>query len=407
MANSAGRFFRTSGLPRSYWLLWAGTIVNRLGGFVIPFLTLYLTGPRGLPVSQAALMVSLFGAGSFSASLVGGELADRLGRRPVMLLSFFLAPAAMLVVGFARTLPLIAGSTVLLGFFTDLYRPAMSAAIADLVPPENRPRAYGYQYWAINVGAAIAPALAGLMARFDYLLLFVGDALTTFLFGLIVLWGVRETRPEAQASGTAARLSERVRSLRGEPVLLAFTALALLFGTIYAQGHVTLPVDMRANGLGPELFGLVASINGALIVVLGIPASNSAGRWPRFTAMAVAGLLIGVGFGLPAMVTTLAGYALSVAIWTLGEIGGATVAPSIIADMAPADRRGLYQGIFGAAWGLSFLTGPIVGGWIYQVYGAATLWGACLLGGLALAIGFLLLGGAARRRMVGPQPRAI
>lgn len=407
MSNPVLRVFRQTGLPRSYWLLWAGTIVNRLGGFVIPFLTLYLTGPRGLPVSQAALMVSLFGAGSFSASLIGGELADRLGRRPVMLISFLLAPAAMLVVGFARALPLIALSTVLLGFFTDLYRPAMSAAIADLVPPEDRPRAYGYQYWAINIGAAVAPALAGLMARFDYLLLFVGDALTTFLFGLIVLWGVPETRPAELTSGTASGLSDRVRALRSEPVLLAFTALALLFGTIYAQGHVTLPVDMRANGLGPEMFGLAASINGALIVVLGLPASNSAGRWPRFTAMAVAGMLLGVGFGLPAVVTTFAGYALSVAVWTLGEIAGATVAPSIVADLAPADRRGLYQGVFGAAWGLSFLTGPILGGWIYQTFGAVTLWGGCLVGGGVLAVGFLLLGAAAKRRLAGPQPATV
>src|SRR3990172_7446191 len=85
-------FFRRSGFPRTFWLLWAGTIVNRLGGFVIPFLALYLTGPRGLPVSQAALMVSFFGGGSFVASLVGGEIADRLGRRPVMLLSLLVAP---------------------------------------------------------------------------------------------------------------------------------------------------------------------------------------------------------------------------------------------------------------------------------------------------------------------------
>src|SRR3990172_7824280 len=104
-------FFRRSGLPRTFWLLWAGTIVNRLGGFVIPFLALYLTGPRGLPVSQAALMVSLFGAGSFGASLIGGELADRLGRRPVMLISFFIAPLAMLMVGLAQPIAVIAAAT--------------------------------------------------------------------------------------------------------------------------------------------------------------------------------------------------------------------------------------------------------------------------------------------------------
>jgi len=373
--------------------------VNRLGGFVIPFLTLYLTGPRGIPVGQAALMVSLFGGGSFAASLVGGDLADRLGRRPVMLISFLAAPPAMLVLGLARSLPVIALSTMVLGFFTDLYRPAVSAAISDVVPSPDRPRAFGYLYWAINLGAAIAPVVAGLLARTNYLLLFVGDALTTLAFGLIVLWTVPETRPTELEQRPSPPVVERLKAVWAEPVLLSFTGLALLFGTIYAQGHVTLPVEMRAHGLSPEQYGLVVALNGALIVVLGLPASNAAPRWPRFGAMAIAGLLLGVGFGLPAIVTSLGGYALSVAIWTLGEIIGATLAPALVADLAPVDKRGLYQGVFGAAWGLSFLTGPVLGGLIYQRRGPTALWTTCLLGGVVLFAGYHALGRVARRRL--------
>ena len=183
------------GLPRGYWLLWAGTLINRLGGFVAPFLTLYLTGQRGVLISQAALMISLLGAGSFISQLTGGELTDRLGRRPMMLASFFVTPVFMLLLGFARSLWMIAGCTFLLGFFTDLYRPAVSAAVADLVAPEARTRAYGYIYWAINLGAAVAPVAAGLLAGWSYLALFIADAATTLVFGLLVFFGFRETRP--------------------------------------------------------------------------------------------------------------------------------------------------------------------------------------------------------------------
>ena len=90
------------------------------------------------------------------------------------------------------------------------------------------------------------------MARWDYLLLFVGDALTTFLFGLIVLWRVRETRPAEMQHSARAAVRERVARLSREPFLLVFTGLALVFGTIYMQGNVTLPVDMQAHGLGPD-----------------------------------------------------------------------------------------------------------------------------------------------------------
>jgi len=393
----------TSDLPPTYWLLWVGTLINRLGGFVIPFLTLYLTSQRGIPVSQAALMVSFFGAGSFSASLTGGEVADRLGRRPVLLISFLVAPVNMVALGLARSIPLVALLCLTQGFFTDLYRPAVGAAIADLVPPEGRTRAYGYNYWAINLGAAIAPVIAGQLAHLSYLLLFLGDALTTFVFGLIVLWGIQETRPaeseqsapEHAVGGEGGR--GRLARLGSEPLLLVFSGLSLLFGTIYMQGNVTLPVDMSAHGLGPAQYGLAIATNGALVVLLSIPFSRAVVRWPRFGTLAVSALLLGLGFGLTALSSSLWHYALAVAIWTLGEIGGATVAPTIVADLSPPDLRGLYQGVFGAAWGLSLFSGPVLGGWVYQHMGAQALWGGCLALGVLLSLGYLTLSSVAGR----------
>jgi MFS family permease len=389
----------TEGLPPTYWLLWTGTLINRLGGFVIPFLTLYLTTQREIPVSQAALMVSFFGAGSFIAQLTGGELTDRLGRRPVMLISFLVTPAAMLILGFSRAVPLIASATFAVGFFTDLYRPAVGAAIADLVPPESRTRAYGYNYWAINLGAAVAPVIAGLLANYTYLALFVGDALTTFVFGLIVYFGIRETRPVEAQGAQGASPRERLTQLKREPILLLFSLLALFFGIVYMQGFVTLPVDMASHGLGPEQFGLAIAVNGFLIVLISIPVSNMAVRWPRFEAMAASAVLLGLGFGFTALARTYPLFAISVGIWTLGEIAASAVAPAIIADLAPVKLRGLYQGIFGSAWGLAFFIGPLLGGWVYEQLGANLLWGGCLVLGILLAFGFLVLRAPANRRM--------
>lgn len=389
----------TAGLPPTYWLIWTGTLINRLGGFVVPFLTLYLTTQREIPVSQAALMVSFFGAGSFIAQLTGGELTDRLGRRPVMLTSFLVTPAAMVVLGLSRAIPLIAVSTFAVGFFTNLYRPAVGAAIADLVPSESRTRAYGYNYWAINLGAAIAPVVAGLLAKYTYLALFIGDALTTFVFGLIVYFGIRETRP-VEAEGTqSTSLRERLRQLKSEPILLLFSLLAIFFGIVYMQGFVTLPVDMGSHGLGPDQYGLAIAVNGFLIVLISIPISNMAGHWPRFETMATAAVLLGLGFGFTALAKSFPLFAISVGIWTLGEIAASAVAPAIIADLAPVKLRGLYQGIFGSAWGLAFFIGPLLGGWVYEHLGAGLLWGGCLVLGLLLALGFLAMRAPAKRRM--------
>lgn len=381
-------------LPATYWLLWVGTLINRLGGFVAPFLSLYLTGDRGVPVARAAFVVSLFGAGSFVGRIAGGELSDRFGRRPVLLTSFLVTPAVILLVGLARPLAWIAAGTVLLGFFTDLYRPAVSAAIADIVAPERRVRAFGYLYWAINLGAAIAPVLGGVMAHRTYFLLFAGDAATTLAFGLIVLARLPETQPEqARQSRTGVHVPvSRLGLLARQPILLMFAGLTFLFGMVYAQSSSTLPVAMLRHGVGPSGYGLVISLNGLLIVLLGLAGGRTAERWPRFPAIALANLLLGVGFGLAALGGSLGLYSLSVVIWTLGEIVNASVAPAVVADLATPEVQGLYQGVYGSAWGLAFFAGPAIGGLVYERFGNVAIWTACLAVGLVSAAGYLLLG---------------
>ncbi len=395
----------TADLPPTYWFLCLGTLINRIGSFVIPFLTLYLTSQRGISVSRAALVVSLYGAGSFVAQFVGGELTDRLGRRPVLLISLFVTPMVMLALGFARALALIGAFTLVLGFFTDLYRPALSAAITDLVPSSARIRAFGYQNWAVNLGFSLAPILAGFMAHYNYLLLFIGDALTTFLFGLVVLARIPETRPAEAVHAAHASVSERVQQLRREPLLLLFSGLALFVGMIYLQGYVTLPLDMQAHGLGSANFGMAIAVNGILIVALAIQVSHAASNWPRFRAMATAMLFLGTGFGLNMFGRPwLLFYFLTVAVWTMGEILANAVAPAIIADLSPVDLRGLYQGVFGSAWGLAYFVGPVLGGWVYQQLGSSTLWLGCFVTGCLLAAGYLQLGRVAARRAEVLQP---
>jgi MFS family permease len=386
-------------IPPMYWFLWLGTLINRFGSFVIPFLSLYLTSQRQITISLAGLIVSLFGVGAFAAQLVGGELADRLGRRPVMLMSLFVTPVFMALLGFVNSVPMIAGSTLILGFFSELYRPATGAIVADIVPSSARTRAYGYLYWAVNLGFAFAPILAGFMANINYLWLFIGDALTTFIYGLLIFYRVPETRPEAASKTVHVPLRERMRQVRREPILLALTGLTLLIGIVYMQGYVTLPLDMRAHGLTPADYGIATSANAILVVLLSIQVSNLAGKWPRFGAMAVSALLLGIGFGYTGLAFNLITFVLSVAIWTLGEIAFNAVAPALIADLSPVELRGLYQGIFGSAWGLAFFIGPVLGSWVFEAFGAGVLWSGCFVIGCVVAVSYLGMARAARKRL--------
>jgi MFS family permease len=392
-------------LPSAFWFLWLGTLVNRLGGFAVPFLMLYLTSSLRYEPAQAAAIVSTLGLGSFLAQLTGGELADRLGRRPVMLLSFFVTPLALLAVGLAHDIRVLVPATFALGFFTDLYRPAMSAAIIDLVPEGLRTRAFGYVYWAINLGAAVGPIAAGVLANVDYFLLFAIDALTTAVFGVIVFLRVPESQPRevagtARTRNTGARLGLALR----DTTFAIFVALFVLVGLIYSQHQVTLPIDMVAKGLLPSDFGLAIAVNGALIVLFTIPITRLAERWPRFPTIAAHAVLLGLGFGLTGFADSLPFYALTVAIWTMGEVIGAAVAPAIVAEMSPPALRGLYQGIWGSSWGLAFFLGPALGGFLYQELGSIGFWSIAFVLGGGISVSYLALSRFARRRAALASP---
>ncbi len=388
-----------TGLPRAYWYLWGGTLLNRLGMFVLPFLTIYLTTVRKIPISQATLIASFVGIGSFCASLSGGFLADRIGRRFTMLLGLICAAVITIALGLVQLLPAIAILAIFLGFWTDLYRPASSAAIADLIPSANRIRAFSLLYWAINVGAAIAPVIAGLLAATSYLILFLADAFTTLVFSLFIWLGVPETRPAPvgvrfsapSAPSTPHPFSGLSIALK-DTLLLSYTLLAFLFACIFFQCYTTLPIDMYAHGMTTAQYGIAIAMNGLLIVAISVPVSHALSRFPRHIVLAVAALLMGTGFGLVALVHTLPFYILAVIIWTLGELTASPVASTLIADISPLHLRGLYSGIFGTAWGLAAFVGPALGGLILQHYGSLTLWSSCFILGLIASFGQLLLG---------------
>ena len=383
------------GLPRTYWVLWTGALISRLGGFVMPLLALYLTGERGLSVAQAGVVVSLYGAGALLAGPVGGVLADRWGRRSALVLALVLGAFAMLHLAFARGARHIAAAAFVLGLFGELYRPVVSAAIANLVPAANRTRAYGILYWAVNLGFAVGSALGGAMSRYGWYLLFIGDAVTTLAYAGIVWVRVPETAPSAHApSGPRQPLWAPLADRR----FVVFCALISLVAMLFNQAFVTLPLDLRDHGLSPAAYGSLIALNGVLIFLLQPLVSRLVSPYPRHRVLAGAAALIGIGFGMTGLMRALPGYVVAIAVWTLGEIVMAGIGPAVAADAAPPSRRGAYQGVFQMSFGVAALAAPAAGSFVLGRFGSGVLWAACLLLGLTSAAGQLALGTLRRHR---------
>jgi MFS family permease len=388
------------GLPRSFWFLWVAALVNRLGGFVYTFLALYLHRARHFTIAQAGFVVTLYGLGSFVSGPVGGYLADHIGRRRTMLASFVLGALAMLQLGFARAPAHIALSALLLGFCGDLFRPAQAATVADVVAPADRTRAFGYLYWAVNLGFAGAAMLAGFLARSSFTLLFVGDAATTLACGLIIYRFVPETHPERQAAPSGEkrpRPDPRVPLRDG--VFMFFVLAQFLVMLVGSQGNSTLPVDVTGHGVPESSYGMLMAINGLMIVLLQPLTVRFVRRYRRAHVLAGGALLQGVGFGLTGAGHTAAWYAGTVIVWTVAELLYSPVAPTVTADLSPPHLRGSYQGTYLMAWGASVCLAPALGSLVLSRFGSAVLWSGCGAIGVTAALLHLAIGPARRRRL--------
>ncbi|WP_430780674.1 MDR family MFS transporter [Actinoplanes sp. G11-F43] len=388
------------GLPRQFWVLWAGTLINRLGSFVVLFLSIYLTSDRGFSQSQAGLVLGVYGVGGAIGTMGGGVLSDRWGRRPTLLIAQFGAAALMLGLGLAQTYPQILVAAFALGLFAEAARPAFGAMMIDVVPEHDRVRAFSLNYWAINLGFALAAVCAGLAAQVDYLILFVVDSASTLVTAVISLIFLAETRP-ARPSGAIAAVAPTGGGLGAalrDRVFLTFVGLNFLTVLVIFQHQATLSISMIADGYSAVDYGTIIAVNGVLIVLgqLFVPRLIQGRDSAR--VLAVGALLVGAGFGLVGVAWSALTLAFTVVIWTLGEMLQSPSNAATIAALAPGSLRGRYQGLNSLSWQAGSALAPILGGLALQTAGDTVLWASCFGICVLVAIGQVLAGPARTRR---------
>ncbi|MEM6470267.1 MAG: MFS transporter [Planctomycetota bacterium] len=378
-------------LPRVVHLICLGSLINRAGSFVVIFLSIYASEQLGLGVTFATACIGVLGAGSMAGSVIGGYLADRLGRRPVMLFALF-GSATILVVLSGVTnrwlFMLLVGAFALLA---DLYRPAASAMIADLVPVESRPHAFAWLYISINLGFAIAAPVGGFLSAYSFAWLFWLDAASLACFASIIWWFIPETiqhsKPtdvdsNADRPGSTFQLAGVERVLTDKTFLM-FCLSTLLIMIVFVQGFSTLPIYIKQIGMTNTQFGALMSINGLLIVLLQLPMTHWLSRFEAMSVIIAGGLLIALGFGINAFGAGVGIVGLGICIWTLGEILQAPFKQSIVSDLAPVDLRASYMGLFSMCYATALTLGAPLGGELLSRFGPSILWGvvaviACL-----------------------------
>src|ERR1051326_6765784 len=295
----------------------------------------------------------------------------------------FSAAAMLLCLSQARGLPVIILFSTAAGLTAELYRPASSALLADLVPAGQRVTAFAAYRMALNAGFAFGSATAGLLAKKSFLWLFAGNATTSLLYGVLAWFAL----PSGLHSFRAANsILETFRVLRRDRNFLQVLVATLAVGLVFVQVFSTMSLQITRSGFSPVIYGLVISLNGAIILFCELPLTSLTKRFPARWMMALGFLLIGTGFASNGLARTLPMLALTVVLFSFRAMVAMPVAAAFVANLAPEHQRGLYMGTYGMIWALAFVAGPTLGLLLFGINPFA-LWVICgALGVLAAMI---------------------
>ena len=415
-----------SGLPRRAWILFTVNLVNSSGSMVFFFLSLYLTLKAGFTPAQAGRALSLYGAGMVAGNYLGGWLADRVGSIAVQKMSLVACGILLIVLGQVRPTWAILILLFLLASAAGLLYPANATSMSHVCPAGLRVKGFALNRLAGNLGATIGPAVGGVLALHDYRLIFWGDGLTSLLAAGVfaLLWkGTRiagERGPEADdagretpdvggqekaapgpavrsgagdgGTGAAGGAADPDRSPWRDGPFLLLVLLYFLWSSVFIQLLTTFPLYMRGTyGLAENRIGQLFAVNTVMIVVLEMIMMEKIRRFPLTRMINLSFLLLGAGLGLLPLGRGFAFAAMTVAVWTLGEMLGMPIYTALVAGRAGGRSRGRYLGLSSLSFSLAFIVAPAAGTAVYGKFGGGVLWFGCAALSFLLAVAFLLL----------------
>lgn len=353
-----------SSLPASVWVVLAGMFINRFGTFVIPFLGLHLR-KSGYSKAEAGMALAFYGAGHFASSIMGGYMADALGRRRSILVSMALGAIAIWTLSSVNHITLISMCAFMAGLTAEMYRPSASALITDEVPEEQRVTVFAMLRFCINLGWCLGPATGGWLASHSFIWLFRLDAITCVAFGLLAWkWLPQSEKIHVAMNGIAdipRGLVDQFRITMRHSGFRRLIVANVLVAFCFIQWISTLGIAMEQAGLPASYYGIVLGLNGVMIVLMEIPLSTWTRKHNPAHMVSCGYALIGMSACLLALPKSMPLFLIGMAIFTIGEMISLPVCMAYVSNMCEPSQRGRFMGMNGVSWSFSFAVGPSIG----------------------------------------------
>jgi len=365
--------------PKSFRILAASTFIDRLGGALIfPFLSLYVAQKFNVGMTEIGLIFGLWSISSPIGSMVAGALADKFGRKVIIIFGLVSSAVTGILMGLVTDLSAFYLLALVAGIFSDIGHPARQAMVADLLEGEQRAEGFGVLRVVANLAMVFGPAIGGVLAGVSYLLLFIIDACASSITALIVLWAIPETKPadvEGAKSESVLEIIGGYREVVKDKIFMAFIFAMVIVISVYTQMYSTLPVFLnRVHNVPAQGFGYMMSMNAAMVVLFQLWITKQIKIFSPMLMMVLASALYGIGFILYGFVNTYAMFFIGMAIITIGEMVHMPVAQSLAAFFAPANMRGRYMAVFGLGWAIPNSVAPFMAGLVMDNYDPYWVW---------------------------------
>ena len=364
-------------------------------GVIIPLLPFYGEHFQASPAVVGLLMAS-YSLAQFITAPLWGQLSDRVGRRPVLLVSLAGAATSYVALAFAGHLWVLFAARIFGGGMAGGITAAFAYA-ADVSTPANRAKAMGVVGAAFGIGFVFGPAIGGILAGSDPATAdftspaLVAGALSTTAFLLTLFVLPESLTPERRAARGEAGAIGRMRAFRlalGRPMLLRLIALMFLSTFVFAGMETTFAMwSRREFGWGPEQNGYLFALVGIVSAfVQGGLVGRLARRVGEIRLVAIGAALLALGmFGIPLSPHL----ALLIPAVAAAALGFGLLTPSLnslVSLQAASGMQGGMMGVARSATTLARVLGPTFAGLIFQYFGrqAPFLVGAAIMVGVVV-----------------------
>lgn len=380
-------------IPATMWLLATVIFISRSGSMVLVFLPLYLTQKLNFDIIVTGQIISLYGLGEIVGSYLGGILTDKFGALKIQTLGFSFVGILYLLLEFLSLKITIMICMFLVGLFSALIRPATGATITRFCPPDIRTRAYALNYQAVNFGAAIGPAIGGVLAGISYMWIFRLDGMASILaaVALLMIFG-KQFNQKLQPIESNHSADDPASAWKDKSFLI-FLLLITLMGICFFQLLNIYPLYLSNHyHLSTFQIGLIMAWNGILILLFQMILSNAAKKYHPLYVIRVASILISSGYFMLPWYTGFYYALLSVSILSVGEMLMIPFAFDIVTKIAPLARRGQYLGLLACSVSaVPLFVTPNLMPYLYSTFGHNVPWYSTGLMGVIIYLGLKFL----------------